>query len=437
MTKPKRKRINVISLGCSKNLVDAERIMKQLSDLGFDVSFEKRPHKPGFDTVIINTCGFIGDAKQQSVDEILLWCQAKEAGFVKRLYVMGCLSERYRNDLPAEIPEVDGWYGKFDWGGIAKELVNEYPAAVTYERTLTTPRHYSYLKISEGCNRFCAFCAIPIITGRHTSRPIDELLAEASAMVKRGVREINVIAQDLSAYGTDLYGRSALAELVDRLADIEGLEWIRLHYAYPADFPIDVLDVMAKRNNVCKYIDIALQHGSDKVLSAMHRHITVEETTSLLATIREKVPGIHIRTTMMTGFPGEDEEAFSEMMDFVRKQKFERMGAFAYCEEEGTFAACNYTDSIPEDLKKERLDALMELQEKISLEHQQSKVGSKMRVIIDGEEDDYYVARSEFDSPDVDPSVLVKKSRKLVKGEFYTVEIIEALPYDLIAVVAQ
>lgn len=437
MTKPKRKRINVISLGCSKNLVDAERIMKQLSDLGFDVSFEKRPHKPGFDTVIINTCGFIGDAKQQSVDEILLWCQAKEAGLVKRLYVMGCLSERYRNDLPAEIPEVDGWYGKFDWGGITKELVNEYPAAVTYERTLTTPRHYSYLKISEGCNRFCAFCAIPIITGRHTSRPIDELLAEASAMVKRGVREINVIAQDLSAYGTDLYGRSALAELVDRLADIEGLEWIRLHYAYPADFPIDVLDVMAKRNNVCKYIDIALQHGSDKVLSAMHRHITVEETTSLLATIREKVPGIHIRTTMMTGFPGEDEEAFSEMMDFVRKQKFERMGAFAYCEEEGTYAASNYTDSIPEDLKKERLDALMELQEKISLEHQQGKVGSKMRVIIDGEEDDYYVARSEFDSPDVDPSVLVKKSRKLVKGEFYTVEIIEALPYDLIAVVAQ
>lgn len=424
--------INVVSLGCSKNLVDSERLMKQLTDVGFNVVFEQRPYDGPFDMTVINTCGFIGDAKEQSINEILLWAKSKSEGATGRVYVMGCLTERYEEDLREAIPEVDEWFGKFNWTGLVSRLVAEAPAAVRYDRILTTPKHYTYLKISEGCDRFCAFCAIPLITGRHHSRPVEEIVEEAQRYVGRGVKEFNIIAQDLSAYGTDIYGRSALAELVDRLADLDGVEWIRLHYAYPAGFPLDLLDVMARRSNVCKYLDIALQHGSDKILSAMRRRIDMAQTRRLLAAIREKVPGIHLRTTMMTGFPGEDEEAFEEMLRFVEEQRFERLGAFAYCEEEGTFAANNYGDPVPDDVKQERLSRLMELQERLSAEIASEKIGKTLRVIIDREEDDYYIGRTEWDSPEVDPEVLVKKDCPLLIGNFYEVVIDEALPFELI-----
>lgn len=429
----KKKRIDVITLGCSKNLVDSERLLKRLCDCGFDARHDSENIKG--DTVVINTCGFIGDAKEESINTILEYANAKTEGRIKRLFVMGCLSERYREDLLKEIPEIDRLYGKFDWGNLISDLVKENPATLPYDRIVTTPSHYAYLKIAEGCNRFCAFCAIPLITGRYKSRPIEEILDEVRLLVSEGVKEFNVIAQDLSYYGTDLEGKMLLPELIDRMAEINGVEWIRLHYAYPAQFPFEVLDVMNRHENVCKYLDIALQHINDKVLSNMLRHVDKQQTLDLIRTIREKVPGIHLRTTLMTGFPGEDEQAFEELKDFVREAKFERMGAFAYCEEEGTYAAKNYEDEIPQEVKETRLDELMAIQENVALESNQAKIGKTLKVIIDKEDADYYIGRTEFDSPEVDPEVLIKKDRPLTIGEFYQAEITDALPYELIAVV--
>lgn len=441
-------------MGCSKNLVDSERLIRRLEAKGYSV--EPDPDVPDSEYVVINTCGFIGDAKKESIDMILDMAERKKAGSVGNIFVMGCLSERYLDELKAEIPEVDRWYGKFNWNSIIDTLPDagaKMPdnQPQPWERTLTTPPWSAFIKISEGCNRFCAFCAIPLITGRHTSRPVEEILAETSRLAEEGVREFNVIAQDLSSYGTDLYGRSALAELIDRMADIEGVEWIRLHYAYPADFPMDILDVMARRDNVCKYLDIALQHIADPVLSNMHRHITGEETRRLLETIRARVPGIHIRTTLMTGFPGEGEKEFEELLEFVRSQKFERMGAFAYCEEEGTSGARLYDDDIPQEVKQQRLDTLMALQQEIADSHNDSMVGKRLRILIDDVEGDYdfedydlpaeerlpvsVYGRTEFDSPDVDQEVFIEKSTAR-PGEFVEVEITDTLPFQLIGIQA-
>ena len=388
------------------------------------------------EVVVINTCGFIGDAKEESISTILEFAQAKTEGKIRQLYVMGCLSERYRNDLLKEIPEIDKLYGKFDWSDLIKDVLHSNPATLPYERVITTPSHYTYIKISEGCNRFCAFCAIPLITGRHKSRPIDEILSEVKMLVSRGVKEFNVIAQDLSSYGLDLTGKMMLPELIDQMAQIEGVKWIRLHYAYPAQFPYEILDVMNKHDNVCKYLDIALQHINNTVLSNMRRHITKDETLELIKTIRDKVPGIHLRTTLMVGFPGEDDAAFEELMDFAHSVRFDRMGAFAYCEEEDTYAAKNFEDSISEDVKNRRLDKLMHLQETIALELNEAKVGKEFEVIVDREDEDYYVGRTEFDSPEVDPEVLIRKTSALKTGEFYRVVVKEALPFELIAELA-
>lgn len=427
-------KIAVISLGCSKNLVDSERLMRMLENVGYQVveadeaflRARKGKH------VVINTCGFIGDAKEESINEILGWAELRKAGKIQGLYVMGCLSQRYSAELPAELPEVDRWYGKTDWPALVTDLARKHPATAPYDRILTTPRHHAYLKIAEGCDRFCAFCAIPLITGRYKSRPVEEIIEEVKMLVGRGVKEFNVIAQDLTSYGKDLYGTPSIARLVDAIADVEGVEWIRLHYAYPNEFPMDLLDVMASRPNVCRYLDIALQHISDNVLSNMRRHITGAETRALLAEIRKRVPGIHLRTTLMVGFPGEGEKEFDELMDFVREQRFERMGAFAYCEEEDTYAARHFDDSIPDEVKQSRLARLMELQEEISAGIQDTKVGSVQRVIIDREEPDYYVGRTQYDSPEVDPEVLVEKSVTLRPGEFCDVEITSSAPFELI-----
>ncbi len=430
------KKIAVITLGCSKNLVDSERLMKMLADVGYDVTdaaSEEFMESEGEKIVVVNTCGFIGDAKEESVNEILAWCEAKTEGEIDALYVMGCLSQRYANELPAEIPEVDKWYGKTDWAGLVGELAHRAPGSAPYDRVITTPRHHAYLKIAEGCNRFCSFCAIPLITGRYKSRPVEEIIDEVRMLVGRGVREFNVIAQDLTNYGKDLYGKVEIARLVDEIAKVEGVEWIRLHYAYPKDFPLELLDVMARHDNVCKYLDIALQHVSDKVLANMRRHITGKETRELLTEIRRRVPGIHIRTTLMVGFPGEGDEEFGELVDFVKEQRFERMGAFAYCEEEDTFGAKNFTDDIPAEVKQSRLERLMAVQEEISLAIQEAKVGEVMRVVVDREEEEFYVGRTQFDSPEVDPEVLIKKTLPLKRGEFYNVRITSALPFELMA----
>lgn len=426
-----KKRIDVISLGCSKNLVDSERLLKQLELSGFQ-AFHNSDNVDG-DIVIINTCGFIGDAKEESINTILTYAEAKNEGRIKELYVMGCLSERYRDDLLAEIPEIDRIYGKFDWVNIVSDIIKRNPATMPYDRVITTPSHYTYLKIAEGCNRFCAFCAIPLITGRYKSRPIEEILEEVRMLVGKGVKEFNVIAQDLSSYGLDIYKRLALPELIDSMAEIDGVKWIRLHYAYPSEFPYEILDVMARHSNVCNYLDIALQHINNDVLKNMRRHITKEETLALIRTIREKVPGIHIRTTLMVGFPGETEEAFNELKEFVREAKFERMGAFAYCEEDDTYAAKNFSDSIPQEVKESRLEKIMAIQEDVALESNQSKIGKTMTVVIDREEPDYFVGRTEFDSPEVDPEVLINKDDRLTVGNFYDVEITEALPFELMA----
>ncbi len=430
--------VNVISLGCSKNLVDAEQLMKSLSDAGCQVLFDAPYDKlPKGSVVVVNTCGFIADAKEESINSLLEWAKTKEQknSHVDKVIAMGCLSQRYLSELPGMIPEVDHWFGKNDWSSIISLLAKSHPATAPFDRVITTPRHHAYLKIAEGCDRFCAFCAIPLITGRYHSRPPEEIIDEARMLVSRGVSEFNIIAQDLSAYGRDLSPdrTSGLASLIESLADLEGVERIRLHYAYPADFPEEILDVMARRPNVCNYLDIALQHIADPVLKNMRRHITGAQTRELLTKIRQKVPGIHIRTTLMVGFPGEGEEEFEQLLEFVEEQRFERMGAFAYCEEEDTYAAKHFPDSIPEEVKQARLDRLMALQEKISLEIQESKIGSEIKVVVDREDPDYYVGRSEFDSPEVDPEVLIEKTRKLKRGDYLDVKITSALPFELIA----
>ena len=409
--------------------------MKRFEDCGYEVAHDS--DNVCGEVVVINTCGFIGDAKEESINTILEYVEAKREHRIKHLFVMGCLSERYLADLKLEIPEVDKFYGKFNWTELINDLKLINPPTKSYERHLTTPRHYAYLKISEGCNRFCAFCAIPLITGRHTSVPMEQLEEEVRTLVGKGVKEFNMIAQDLSSYGTDLYGRMALPELVERIAAIEGVEWIRLHYAYPTQFPYEILPVMARHKNVCSYLDIALQHISDKVLTNMRRHITKEQTLQLIERLRREVPGIHIRTTLMVGFPGEGEAEFEELKEFIRTARCDRMGAFAYCEEDDTFAAKNYSDDIPQEVKDARLAEIMEIQEGIALELNEAKIGSVLKVIIDREEGDYFIGRTEFDSPEVDPEVLIKKSQPLSIGKFYNVRIEEAMPFELIGEVTE
>lgn len=431
------KRIDVITMGCSKNLVDSERLVRIFGNAGFEV--RHNPDSIDADEVVINTCGFIGDAKEESINMILEACQAKKDGLISKVNVMGCLSQRYFEELPDAIPEVDRWYGKFDWKKLASDLAIEHPDE-TLRADKHENKHYAYIKISEGCNRFCAFCAIPLITGRHKSRPIEDILTEVKQLAERGVSEFNVIAQDLSSYGTDLYSEPRLAELIDRMADLRGVRRIRLHYAYPTAFPYDVLPVMSRHPNVCKYLDIALQHISDKVLENMRRKITGRETIQLLERIRREVPGIHIRTTLMVGFPGEGPEEFEQLMEFVRSQKFERLGAFAYCEEEDTFAARHFKDEISPEVKQERLDRLMELQQKIALEHNESKIGSTLQVVVDAVNDDVIIGRTEFDSPEVDPEVLIEKNAEslhLTPGDYCNVTITDALPFELIGRVAK
>lgn len=426
----RKNKIDIISLGCSKNLVDSEHLIRQFQANGYSV--EHNPSRVDGEIVVVNTCGFIRDAQEESIDMILELGRAKKEGKIKKLFVMGCLAERFMAQLTDELPEVDKFYGKFNWKEMLSDLGKSYKEDLSSERYLTTPKHYAYLKISEGCNRFCAFCAIPLITGRHKSVPMDTLLNEVKHLVSQGVKEFNVIAQDLSSYGFDLYGKMMLPELIDQMAQIEGVEWIRLHYAYPTQFPYDILPVMAKHDNVCKYLDIALQHSSDKVLNNMQRHITKAETIELIKRIRKEVPGIHIRTTLMVGFPGEGEEEFRDLVDFVKEMRFERMGAFAYSEEEGTFAAKHFDDIIPEDVKADRLDEIMEIQEEISDEIQSKKVGNIYKVIIDSVDEMYYSGRTEWDSPEVDPEVLIPvENGKLEIGNFYQVEITDATPFEL------
>ena len=426
----KKNQIDIVTMGCSKNLVDSETLMKLFEDNGYHCVHD--PKRPQGEIAVINTCGFIEDAKQESIDTILEFIQAKEEGRLRKLYVMGCLSQRYQKELEAEMPEVDKFYGKFNYKELLKELGKAEVPACSGTRHLTTPHHYAYIKISEGCNRRCAYCAIPIITGKHVSRPMDEILDEVRQLVADGVKEFQIIAQELTYYGMDLDGKHHITELISRMADIPGVKWIRLHYAYPNQFPLDLLDVMREKPNVCKYLDIALQHISDNMLNRMHRHVSKQETIDLLKTIRERVPGIHIRTTLMVGFPGETQEDFHELLEFVRTQRFERMGAFAYSEEEGTYSANNYEDDVPAEVKQRRLDELMILQQEISAEVEAEKVGKILKVIIDRKEGDYYIGRTEFCSPEVDPEVLITAGEKRLRvGCFYNVKIIQSEEFDL------
>lgn len=426
----KKNTIDIITLGCSKNLVDSEHLMRQLEEAGYHVTHDAE--RPQGEIAVINTCGFIGDAKEESINMILEFAQAKEEGLLKKLYVMGCLSERYLKELAIEIPQVDKFYGKFNWKELLHDLGKNYREELHNERILTTPAHYAYLKISEGCDRKCSYCAIPIITGRHVSRPMEEILQEVRCLVDRGVKEFQIIAQELTYYGVDLYHKQMLPELVERIADIPGVEWIRLHYAYPAHFPTDLFRVMRERPNVCKYMDIALQHISDNMLQKMRRHVTKEQTYQLIENFRKEVPGIHLRTTLMVGHPGETEADFEELKEFVRKVRFDRMGAFAYSEEEGTFAANNYEDNISQEVKQVRLDELMAIQQEISSELSAAKIGRQMKVIIDRVEGDYYIGRTEFDSPEVDPEVLIERNEEqLIIGNFYQVEIVNSDDFDL------
>ncbi len=424
------KKIDVVTLGCSKNLVDSEALIKQFKSGGFTVAHDS-PNPDG-DVAIINTCGFIGDAKEESIETILNFVEAKKRGDLKKLFVMGCLSERYSTQLKEELPEVDGIYGKFDWKKIVEDLGQTYRADLMNERSLTTPAHYAYFKISEGCNRSCSYCAIPLITGKHKSRLMEDLLEEATALAKGGVKELQMIAQDLSFYGLDNYKQMRLAELVQKVADVSGIEWVRLHYAYPAGFPYNILKVMNEHPNVCNYLDLALQHISDPMLNIMRRHVTKADTYKLLERIRKEVPGIHLRTTLITGHPGETEKDFEEMLDFVKEMRFERLGVFAYSHEEDTHAFRNYKDDIPEEVKQERADIIMQAQEQISFELNQEKIGKEFKVIIDRKEEEYYVGRSEFDSPEVDPEILIPIDKNdLQIGEFYQIKITDAESYDL------
>lgn len=428
--------IDIITMGCSKNLVDSEHLMKQFEAIGYTLY-----HNPDVihgDIAVVNTCGFIGDAKEESINMILELCNLKEEGELNRVYVMGCLSERYLEELGQEIPQVDKFYGKFNWTELLHDLGETYNPDLRNHRVLTTPPHHAYIKISEGCNRKCAYCAIPIITGAHVSRPMEEILDEVTLLVSEGVKEFNIIAQELTFYGVDLHKKQMLPELIERMAKIPGVEWIRLHYGYPTHFPMDLLRVMRENTNVCKYIDIALQHISNNMLTRMHRNTTKQETLELIAALRQEVPGICIRTTLMVGFPGETEEDFNELMEFTRQVRFDRMGAFAYCEEEGTFAANNYEDDVPEEVKQERLDRLMLLQEGISAELCAEKIGKNFKVIVDRREGDYFIGRTEYDSPEVDCEVLIHKNEgELQVGNFYNVNITAAEEYDLYGTLIQ
>ena len=423
------KTIDFISLGCSKNLVDSEMLMGLMEANGYRCTHDSED--PHGEIVVINTCGFIADAKEESINTILEFAQAKTEGRIEKLFVMGCLSERYLADLEAEIPEVDGWYGKFNYRQLLSDI-KDTPSVYDAPRHLTTPRHYAYIKISEGCDRHCAYCAIPIITGRHQSRPMEEILAEVEHLVSQGVKEFQVIAQELTYYGVDIDGKQHIAELVERMADIPGVKWIRLHYAYPTHFPWELLKVMREKPNVCNYLDIALQHISDRMLERMRRHVTKAETYELIERIRQEVPGIHIRTTLMVGFPGETDEDFEELMEFTRWARFERMGAFAYSEEEGTYSGDHYEDDVPESVKQKRLDRLMQLQQDISAELEAQKIGQTLQVIIDRKEGNWYIGRTEFCSPEVDPEVLIPADGKRLRtGQFYQVKITDAEEFDL------
>lgn len=422
--------IDVITLGCSKNLVDSEMLMKQLAVNGYVVRHDQEEIEGRI--AVVNTCGFIGDAKEESINMILELAELKDEGKLDRLYVMGCLSERYLNDLKKEIPQVDKYYGKFNWAELLDDLGKSIQPNYLNHRMLTTPAHYAYLKIAEGCNRHCAYCAIPIITGNYRSRPEPEILSEVKYLVDSGVKEFQVIAQDLTYYGMDTEHRLMLPQLVTRMAEIPGVEWIRLHYAYPTMFPYDLLPVMREHDNVCKYLDIALQHISDNMLTAMRRHITSDETYRLIERLRSEVPGIHLRTTLMVGFPGETEDDFARLKQFVRDVRFERMGAFAYSEEDGTYAAEHYEDNVPQEVKQARLDELMSIQQEISAEKAAEKVGKAYKVIIDRKEGEYYVGRTEYDSPEVDPEVLIKAGTSpLTIGGFYEVKVSDADDFDL------
>ncbi|MCR4959554.1 MAG: 30S ribosomal protein S12 methylthiotransferase RimO [Prevotella sp.] len=440
------KTVDFISLGCSKNLVDSERLMALFEAHGYRVTHDD-PDPQG-EIAVVNTCGFIADAKEESINTILELVQAKAEGRLERIYVMGCLSERYLHDLEAEIPEVDGWYGKFNYTKLLQDLAslpslegdthalmtNEAPSGAVggAYRHLTTPPHYAYLKISEGCDRHCAYCAIPLMTGHHRSRPMEEILDEVRWLVSQGVKELQVIAQELTYYGVDLYGEQRIAALVEQIAQIEGLHWIRLHYAYPTHFPWDLLRVMREYPNVCKYLDVALQHISDNMLSRMRRHITRQETIEFIERLRREVPGIHLRTTLMVGFPGETDDDFRQLLEFTRWARFERMGAFAYSEEDGTYAADNYEDDVPQEVKEQRLSRLMRLQQRISAEIEEAKEGQTMEVIIDRREGDYYIGRTEFCSPEVDPEVLIAcNGQDLQEGDLYQVKITDSEEFDL------
>lgn len=428
-----KNRIDVVTLGCSKNLVDSEMLMRQLLANGYTVEHDS--DNPQGEIVVINTCGFIGDAKEESINMILSFADQKKRNKLRKLFVMGCLSERYMAELSEEIPEVDKFYGKFAWKNLISDLGKSYNQNLSLERVLSTPEHYAYLKISEGCDRTCSYCSIPLITGKYNSRPMEEIEEEVRNLVREGVKEFQFIAQDLTYYGLDIYKEMKIADLVKRISNIPGVDWIRLHYAYPAHFPMDLLPVIRECNNVCKYLDIALQHISDNMLTKMRRNITKEQTLNLIQTIRKEVPGIYLRTTLMVGHPGETNEDFDELLDFVQEARFERMGAFPYSHEEDTFCDKNYTDDITPEIKAERLNKLMEIQEKVALSINESKIGQMLKVIIDSETPDYYIARTEFDSPDVDGEVLISKEKVLEIGSFYTVKITSAMPFDLMATI--
>lgn len=426
-------RVDVITLGCSKNLVDSEKLLKQFEAEGYTVSHD--PNQIDADIVVINTCGFIGDAQEESIEMILNCCELKKQGVIKGLYVMGCLSQKFGKDLQVEIPEVDQYYGKFNWTNLLQDLRGKWHTELENRRFITTPSHYAYLKISEGCDRRCSYCAIPLMTGGYRSRNQENIIDEAKYLISQGVKEIQLIAQDLTYYGMDKSGVPAIADLTKRLSDLDGLEWIRLHYGYPNDFPMDLLQVMRERDNVCNYMDLALQHISNPVLERMHRNITAEQTRDLLAKIRQEVPGIHLRTTLMVGFPGETEDDYAQLVDFVKEMRFERMGAFAYSEVEGTYSARHFKDDVDEETKQLRLSKLMRIQQNIAADINQNKIGKVFKTIIDRIEGDYYVGRTEFDSPDVDPEMLIKADRELSIGNFYDVRVTDAMDFDLYGVV--
>lgn len=426
-------RVDVITLGCSKNLVDSEKLLKQFEAEGYTVRHD--PNQIDADIVVINTCGFIGDAQEESIEMILNCCELKKQGVIKGLYVMGCLSQKFGKDLQVEIPEVDQYYGKFNWTNLLQDLRGKWHTELENRRFITTPSHYAYLKISEGCDRRCSYCAIPLMTGGYRSRNQEDIIDEAKYLISQGVKEIQLIAQDLTYYGMDKSGVPAIADLTKRLSDLDGLEWIRLHYGYPNDFPMDLLQVMRERDNVCNYMDLALQHISNPVLERMHRNITAEQTRDLLAKIRQEVPGIHLRTTLMVGFPGETEDDYAQLVDFVKEMRFERMGAFAYSEVEGTYSARHFKDDVDEETKQLRLSKLMRIQQNIAADINQNKIGKVFKTIIDRIEGDYYVGRTEFDSPDVDPEMLIKADRELSIGNFYDVRVTDAMDFDLYGVV--